>query len=755
MARFYITSSGNERNTGVHQILQILSPTTARISYRGLRVDKLQPFRCSYIVALDPACATGAGTLEYSVALIGGARKFRWRAFGDSYGALVLVLPATQYVRVYSNNGTYIDILVDYNNMMSVIGTYTTTINVSKFVSYTKQAADTIGVWNSGEQATITQVDNTNPQVWHLESPLVGNYDSGMTVYLARTLPLVDAKQSVGELFSEIDQAYAPAAPTSDTDLVAIGGSGFGLPDGWLETTGNSASVYQTADAVFNKTAMMVYSPLIATDIQLEHGVPLLSNMVGLIHTFKVWMRNINSDPAAPINAYLGFNFGAGWIESSMFTILNVDATVRQPQLMSFSQVVPPGITSVKVRIRVSVGSNEKFILDRAVLENSFIALFLGNNTIPRSQGRSTFGSLMYVWGADEISTAELADLGIPNIVYPAGRGGLAVGRIREAHNALESVDIFDITDVIGGNVVNVRGHITDVEWALAALTNLETITRIPSRLSYVKPTTINFRSETLNVDPSGPFTAPLSIVSDQDQQKAIIYANNIPIPITEWQFNSSTQIEIISGFNPTYVYSIEYNALIRAETLPIDILAIPSGAEDTWFADYVAWNRQVSNIATLQGSVSLIFAPDFTAKLPRRSDQNKLKSVLTEDTGINKRAVPYNSWDYADSLTIRINGAEFNPNAIYSFEYNQRFVSPDRATSILAEVRSAATVFSLSTTTYRTFDPHTNSAVNGSLRYHQIRLTVNGVTDLRDVRIHSALVKGLRLNTSPVVPGI
>jgi hypothetical protein len=270
-----------------------------------------------------------------------------------------------------------------------------------------------------------------------------------------------------------------------------------------------------------------------------------------------------------------------------------------------------------------------------------------------------------------------------------------------------------------------------------------------------VKPTTINFRSETLSVNPLGPYTAPLSIVSDQDQQKAIVYDNGVPIPIAEWQFNSPTEVEIIVGFSPTHTYSIEYNALIRAETLPIDILAIPSGNEDTWLADYMAWNRQVSNIATLLGSVSLIFGPDFTAKLPRRSDQNKLKSVLTEDTGITKRAIPYNSWEYVDSLTVRVNGSEFNPNAIYSFEYNQRFVSPDRSTSILAEVRSAATVFSLGTATYRTFDPHTNSAVDGSLRYHQIRLTVNGVTDLRDVRIHSAVIKGLRLNTNPVVPGI
>lgn len=191
-------------------------------------------------------------------------------------------------------------------------------------------------------------------------------------------------------------------------------------------------------------------------------------------------------------------------------------------------------------------------------------------------------------------------------------------------------------------------------------------------------------------------------------------------------------------------MYTVDYHRLTRIETQAIDLDTPSNNGNETWFADYVVWNRHISSVSAIRERNSIFFNVAFEATLPRRSDASKLDSILTEDIGTTQRIVPSNTWSYKDFLTVKMDGDQYNPDAVYNLEYNQQLTDPVRSVGVVAEIRSANTAFSLGTSTYYPFD--INDSVDGSKRFHQIRLTFTNIVDVRDLRVYSALVKGLNM---------
>jgi hypothetical protein len=303
----------------------------------------------------------------------------------------------------------------------------------------------------------------------------------------------------------------------------------------------------------------------------------------------------------------------------------------------------------------------------------------------------------------------------------------------------MEEVDAIDISEIVGGNVLNVLGAIRS-GWSSATLTNMQLVTRSPTRFNYVKPTLPSMiYGEVLTFTGAPPYQANLANTSDSDQTVMILYEDGVPVPQDTWQVNTATQIEVTSGFNTSAVYTLDYQLLIMAVSGAMDIVGSGSSSIK-WLADTVIWNRQISDVVVYREFVAVTFTANFTASLSKRSNQNKLLSVLTEDTGIAKRIIPTENWDYVDSGTIRINGSEFNTDAIYTFEYNARTLDTNRAASIVQEIRHD-NVNPL-TTAYNSFD--INDIVDSTFRYHQIRVKISGIKDVRDVRIHSMIIKGV-----------
>jgi hypothetical protein len=752
---FMDSSISATRNIGSHKIITIQDSQNVVIAYNGFRVPQpgLSGLSGVSTIGVHQNSIGSGGVLNYFFA----TTTMSWTAPSDSAGTAINV-SAGGYFRLFSNNGIeHIDILVDAS-ALPVGSDQNEIFTIDKFETVaTSSNSDTLSTWSSGERAKVISITPGSPDVWNLQSPVIGNYNSGQTVYLANDmLPLNEVgEDSFGDLVLDIDVSEIPAAITASDTITT---SGSVLPDGWL-FTGQSTpkpTIYITPEAKYRKGAIFFSS---ANPVSIDKELPLPDIALGSLFTLKVYIRNVEPVNSTSVDFRLGFDFGSGFVYSGNFLISDGDVTIRHPFLMEFSQILPTSATKFRIQIdRVTDGVD--FILERVIVfQTNTHGIFLGNNTIPRNESRSNFGSLMYIWSPDILTQNELTLLGIDeSITLPSGtfNGGSPVdGRIAESINAHEEFDVFDVSDVVGSNIVNVRGTITDLDWNNASLTNMEIVARTPRRFSFIKPSIINFQDEILTFSSGAPYKATLSIISDQNQNNAFLYEDDIPVPQNEWQFNTNTEIEVTTGFNVNAIYRFEYQALIQVETQPIDIVVPSDNGNDTWLADYVAWNRHTTSASILRNEISIIFDANLRAILPQRSDINKLQSVLVENTGINRRIIPQQAWDYIDSLNIRISGAEFNVNAIYTFEYNQQITTIDRAAIISAEIRSASSIFSLSSATYNEFLIYENNAVDSSLRYHQIKLTISNISTLDDVRIHSATLRGLRLNTNPLAPGL
>lgn len=736
-----VSAPGFSRNIGPHKILSIDSSITATIVYGGIGVAQPSTTTGVSIINISDTSTTGAGTLEYTAV----GTTLEWTAPGDAAGTPVNV-GAGGYFRIFSSDTTqFIDVLVDSSALPG--GDNSEGIAKDRFISQTGVGSDRVRIWSSGERATVDNFATPLDEIWALTSPLVGEYDAGTTVYLANNqFPLrEESEQSFGNINLEIDTSFEPTTPTQ-SEANAISVLGNNLPFGWKFSSGATPfMIHRTAK--FSKGSMYMRRTVAAANT-FERKIDIESDWCGFEFTAKAWISHVGDDGVSQSHR-INIIFDIGTLVGATVVISDPDETIRQPQLIEHTFVIPPEATELTVQLE-ALSSDQSYIVEKVILvQENFSGLFLGNQTIPRSPGRASKGSLLYLWSPEgtPLTTQENNILGVGS----PSPGGL----IRETHNAHEEVDAVDVTDIVLGANVNVRGAVTEADWLASTRTNMEVISRTPTRFSYVRPEIINQVSGEQLTFAGGPFTATLAVESDQDQTKAIIFEDGVPITNDTWTFNNSTEVEITSGFNSAATYTIEYQALIQVETAPIDLLVPADNGNDTWLADVFYWNRHKSEIDILRQTVSIIFDVNFVARLNIRSDQDKLNSVLIEDTGVTQRIIPKESWEYVGSLTIRINGAEFNPEAIYNLEYNQQIVDPNRAATIVTEIRSAASVFSLSSATYRTFDIKQGFCVDASLRYHQIRATISNVGNLKDVRIHSAVLRGLNMSgTGSPPPG-
>lgn len=732
------------RNLGPHKIVSIDSPTAVRISYGGVGIEQPAATTGVSIIKVSTTSADGTGTLDFTAA----GTTLAWTAPGDAIGVAVAV-GAGGYFRIFSSDTTqYIDVLVDASAVPG--GNVTEPLEKGKFLAMTSAGSDRVRIWSAGERVTVTDVATAVNDTWTLESNTVGSFNSGTTVYLADgQFPLREiSERGFGDIEITVDNAFEPTGVPTEAEATVAIGTGAGeanVPNGWLETSSNGWVVTHRTTKFSKGTLYSNRTGAFAN--RLQQKIELKPEMCGFTFTLKAWVRSVGDDGIAQ-SFRVNVDFGVSSITGPTVVVSDPDETVRQPALVENTFIVPVGATEFTIEFE-ALALAQPYILEKVVLvQESFTGLFLGNQTTPRSPGRSNFGSLLYVWSPDELTTTEETILGID----APSESGL----IRETHNAHEEVDAFDITDIVLGDIVNLRGAVTEADWIASTRTNMEIVGRQITRFSYVKPEIISQQTSVgLAFTGVGPWTATLTIETDEDQTKAILFEDGIPVPNDEWSFTDSTTVEISTGFNASAVYTINYQALIRVETAPIDLVVPADNGNDTWFPDFLAWSRHRSEIDILRETVSLIFNASFVATLNIRSDQDKLNSVLTENTGVSQRIIPKESWTYLDSRTIRINGAEFNSNAIYSLEYNQQLVDPNRVASITVEVRSAASVFSLGSATYREFGPGLELCVDTSLRYHQIRVTISDVGDTRDVRIHSATLRGLNMTgTGSPPPG-
>jgi hypothetical protein len=334
-------------------------------------------------------------------------------------------------------------------------------------------------------------------------------------------------------------------------------------------------------------------------------------------------------------------------------------------------------------------------------------------------------------------------------------------GLTRGIAPAHESIDIFDATEYdSGGNPINLKGSITEADFSMSALINLDIYPGTPFRYSFMTPTVLPVEGETLAFAGVPPHTASLLYESDQYQDEAVLFEDGIPFPNDLWQFNTSNQIQIINpaDFNPSAVYTINYNPIFQVTTPLLDLGSLFQ--DYMWLADYMLWDRMEHDPVSQLVTVPLYFKRDSgRAGLPRRSDMAKAAATLYYESATGTVQVAPINWRFLDPFTVEMDPTGFIDGAQYFLTHGEVRIYPQSSLRVRFEHRSGVNSAACLAATWSDVSRNENVTVHqlsGGHAVHQLRLSVSSIRDLRDFRIRSVVLKGLHIHgASPYLPGL
>jgi hypothetical protein len=599
------------------------------------------------------------------------------------------------------------------------------------------------------ELVKVTNINKTT-RTLTLQSPTVLSHASTEMVYLVGEIPYkrsnVQNPRSI-----KVKVTTAASLPTSTvTDSVVISGSG--LPDGWVVTTNAGGAPTLTG---FQKHTYFEIDRDLPFDISPDHRVSIpvpdeILKYKGFNVLVSVWGRIDDPSRAATQTSIstIGVSFdNQSSYDTAAPTVSGLAVNSQwRPNQYSRTLIIPSNATKMWLRITTSTGTNGNFTIHRVrvTVPASHGGLFLGDGTTPRNEAKIKHGSFMYVWSRDQLSTEEKKAIGVAQSTQ------VNPGHIDKIAPAMAWLEKFDVSKYDSSNQpINVKGSFSETQFLTGTSTNLSLVLRTPSRFSYLKPAIPNEVTQTVQFSATFPHVATLTINADQDKSKAVLTENGIPVTKDQWQFDSATQIRLLyTPLNATY--ELRYNALLRFETPVIDLGT--AFADYLWFADYHVLLRPEIKVLNATVTTGIQFDSIGNAVLPERSTKDKTTALLIADTGLTKRIIPASQWTFIDPQTIRISLDVFNPSALYEFTYTAEVNHPSTDAIATVEIKSASSQGGLSGASYTTVKP--NQPIGNSLRYHQMRVTLNGIRDVRDARILSLLIKGLGLfGTGLTVP--
>jgi len=334
------------------------------------------------------------------------------------------------------------------------------------------------------------------------------------------------------------------------------------------------------------------------------------------------------------------------------------------------------------------------------------------------------------------LSAFEDSSLGLTNVTQ------VNPGHIDNIAPTEAWLEKFDVTEYdIDDNAINAKGMFTENDWITGTSTNVELVLRTPPRFSHLVPSIVSATTQTIQFSPTPAFVATLNIKSDQDLLTSVLLQDGVPLTQDEWQYNDNETIELLSTPVGTSVYTFMYQALIRFESSTIDLTA--AYTDYIWFADFHVWLRPEIQATMAQISSGLQFDATGVAQLEERSTQDITTSTLVEDAGLSRRIIPASQWSFVDAKSIQIDLSIFNPSGLYNFNYTSELNFPRVDAQAKVEIRSATSPGGLTSAIYQEIQ---HSQVLDQFRYHQMRVTLSNIRDLRDARVQSLLLKGLNM---------
>ena len=665
-----------------------------------------------------------------------------------------------------------------------------------RFAAETLPGGATWRIYNHGEVVTVIEKDAGTGDLTLYPPGLALPRNSGDQVELADEMPFeVVGYEGLGTLTVTVDRTLLPTGATSDSLVLA----GTIIPDGWRAY--NQSASYLDGPAWFNARRLQLLATGadgdgIGAKQALEHALSTsdVETYRGFLVRASFWVQQ-NTSASESIEIDFSFDGGTTFtagtaVSGGPANPLAVAGTglaatgaggMIDPVLCQAELAIPYDATGCIIRlVHTGVpGGPPPFTLleiEKCIVEAvPATTTFLGGVVLTEHQAK--FGEVLYIWSPEELGTTEKSALGVGDApaAFPDAPG--QIDRIVNAHGYWER---FDVSEYAAGAPVNILGAYDEIAWAAADLTNMEVVVGTPPRMTIVRPTAVSLVSgETLTV--VAPSDAALAEVSahegpfpEESFDEERLYEDGLPVPATPsvtggvlpWRFLTpapSQLIEIASVaagdpgaqavYNAAAIYTIDYRRLIRAEPEAFDLGA--SFTDYLWLVDAAIYRRVEPGSTSFTRTQQLVFLANLQASLAVRSDEDATTGTLTQDNGISQSTVSTARWRYVNGVTVEIDADVFDPNSIYSLSYNALEPEYPRPAQVVIETRSSnVSLADVLTQTYRTVEK--DEVTNQSDRYHQLRVTISGVVDIRDIEVAGLGLRGIHLfGASPYAPGI
>jgi len=328
-------------------------------------------------------------------------------------------------------------------------------------------------------------------------------------------------------------------------------------------------------------------------------------------------------------------------------------------------------------------------------------------------------------------------------------------GHVRRISAAQSSIDVLDVTEYdVSGEPTNLYGALTEADFSAAGLVNSDIEPADPFKESFVFPEFPPQEGEILSFSPSGPnWVATLDYYSDEDQTNTLLYEDGLLVPNDLWSFSAANEITLTS-FSAGAEYTVDYGLLYQVTTDLLDLSGI-TVSDYIWLADYMLWDRMDKVQDAYESAIPVYFNPNNgRAGLVGESDQNKATSSLVIQDGTSTIIVAQRYWRFVDAKTIELDLAQLVRGAQYFLTHNELRVYPESRLTSVFEHRSGATELACLAASWSTVERNEN--VRNDHDFHQLRLSVTGIRDLRDFRIRSLVLKGLHaFGANAWVPGL
>jgi hypothetical protein len=143
-------------------------------------------------------------------------------------------------------------------------------------------------------------------------------------------------------------------------------------------------------------------------------------------------------------------------------------------------------------------------------------------------------------------------------------------------------------------------------------------------------------------------------------------------------------------------------------------------------------------------------------AYLRQQSTMDMTDAHLYVQNAFEQNEVPQRNWRFLNANTLEMDLSQYVSDAQYLLVHKERRVYETSDLTILFEHRSANTPAGCLAAAWVTTERNENVSVLGNERYHQMRMTISGIRDVRDFKIRSMVLKGLHLyGAGASVPGL